>query len=391
MADKLDWLNKHFVLLINNDVKDVIEKENYKLPFELRALYKNLPRFEDFYKKLAVDQKYKEASEILSYNIHHRALAWWAYCCVLSLRKEIDVVPAVERDISDIGKPKPFTIPDWAKEVERDEPNCDDKINELMGKLDEIKKIGEDAKSHLSQSVLNTHQEMKDIVYGEFKKVFGKSPEELIQEAYEKVVNFKDTPDIDESKSPIFVSAEELKQKIEKIRQNTIKTIHGAVPKKSPQEHKEETGNAFVASFNYVIAPTEENAKLCMELGNLCPDTPEGLLALVCFWSFGNLMPCSNQVVKTPNGLAANGFNSLLLMCYLAKGGTRNFNERVEQYFEIGKEVAFGLNNWSEYVKEENPTSSDSDFSGRVSDPQHSDKPKEDPVRPSEYKRFTGL
>src|SRR5574344_555512 len=141
MADKLDWLNKHFVLLINNDVKDVIEKENYKLPFELRALYKNLPRFEDFYKKLAVDQKYKEASEILSYNIHHRALAWWAYCCVLSLRKEIDVAPAVERDISDIGKPKPFTIPDWAKEVERDEPNCDDKINELMGKLDEIKKI----------------------------------------------------------------------------------------------------------------------------------------------------------------------------------------------------------------------------------------------------------
>lgn len=362
------------------------------MPFELRALSENLPKFEDFYKKLAVDQKYKEASNILSYNLHHRALAWWAYCCVLSLRKELESVPGEQRDISDIGKPKPFNIPDWAKEVPSDDPSMEEEIKNIKDKLNEIKKISDDARSHLSPSVLQTHKEVKDIVFGEFTKVFGKSPEALVQEALDNVINYKDTPDdVDELKSPIFAAAE-LKEKIEAVRQNTLKTIKSTVPSKSKEEHKEQTDNAITASFNYVIAPTEENAKRCMDLGNFCPDTPEGLLALVCFWSFGNLMPCSNQVVKTPNGLAANGFNSLSLMCSLAKGGTRSVNERIEHYFEIGKEVAFGLNNWSEYVKEdESPTSSRAVFSGRVDDPRASQETQTEPAKDIGYKRFTGF
>ena len=70
MADKLDWLNQHFVLLTHKDVNDVVLKENYKIPFELRDLAKNCPVSEDFIKKLAVDNQIKQAVEFLSYNLH---------------------------------------------------------------------------------------------------------------------------------------------------------------------------------------------------------------------------------------------------------------------------------------------------------------------------------
>lgn len=68
------------------------------------------------------------------------------------------------------------------------------------------------------------------------------------------------------------------------------------------------------SSYAYIVAPNDLNALNCLNLGNLCPDLPEGLLSLVCFWSYGNMTPNvdNSMVVKTPPGLAANGLNSLL-------------------------------------------------------------------------------
>ena len=65
---------------------------------------------------LSWDQKlFKEGCEFLGYAMHKRAAAWWAYCCVLSLQEELKINPFKPRDIEDIGKPKPFEIPEWAK------------------------------------------------------------------------------------------------------------------------------------------------------------------------------------------------------------------------------------------------------------------------------------
>ena len=77
------------------------------------------------------------------------------------------------------------------------------------------------------------------------------------------------------------------------------------------------------------------------------------------------------MVIKTPPGLAANGLNSLLLMCALAKGGTRKFDERVKLYFEIGKEIAYGHNVWSVHVANKlapHRDYSDKRFTGLVGD-----------------------
>src|SRR5574344_139123 len=397
MADKLDWLNQHFVLLTHKDVNDVVLKENYKIPFELRDLAKNCPVSEDFIKKLAVDTQIKQAVEFLSYNLHHRALAWWAYCLVLSIRKEQLLNPEKPVDIADIGKPKPFDIPDWAKMPPENEisPETQKQIDEIKKDIEELNKLTELGMSKISPEDLKLHQEVQDIVYGEFKKIYGGTPQDLLQDAIKKVNEYTAVPDIDEVNSPIFKAANDLETKIETIRVETVKTIKQALNTKSDAELKEQVDSALEASFSYVVAPTDENAKRCMDVGNLCPDTPEGMLALVCFWSYGNLMPGSKQVVRTPNGLAANGFNSLCLMCCLAKGGTRKFEERVQHYFNIGKEVAFGLNNWSKHViddKKEVPL--EHQFSGiekdAVSDNQKTTADNSTTVN-NEFKRFKGF
>ncbi len=62
-----------------------------------------------------------------------------------------------------------------------------------------------------------------------------------------------------------------------------------------------------------------------------------------------------DQVVKTPPELAPNGMKGLLLKCALTPGGTRKFQERMKLYFEIGREVGFGKNNWSEFMKDRVP------------------------------------
>ena len=62
MADKLDWLNEHFVLQNNLTVSEVIEKQNYKHPFELSETALKYPMSEDFVKALVSQVKVKQAS-----------------------------------------------------------------------------------------------------------------------------------------------------------------------------------------------------------------------------------------------------------------------------------------------------------------------------------------
>ena len=103
MADKLDWLNDHLILLKHRNVQDVVFEENYKVPFALKELAYQKSDAESFVKQLATDNKYKEANDFLAYNLHQRALTWWGYCCVLSMIEEQKINPAPIEDIADIA------------------------------------------------------------------------------------------------------------------------------------------------------------------------------------------------------------------------------------------------------------------------------------------------
>lgn len=100
--------------------------------------------------------------------------------------------------------------------------------------------------------------------------------------------------------------------------------------------------------YRWIVAPDEGNSKRCLDIGNECPDTPAGLLALSAFWASGTLMPGGEQIVPTPPGLAANGLCQVLLMCALHKGGARKLKERYELYFNLGVDVLSGRDNWAE-------------------------------------------
>lgn len=355
MADKLDWLNEHFVLQNNLTVSEVIEKQNYKLPFELREIALKYPMSEDFVKALVSQGKFKQASEFLAYNLHRRALAWWGYCVVLSLTKELHDSPAKERDISEIGKPKKLEVPDWAKEIPSDEKSFAEKFEEELAKLEKTKetalKKAEESLEKAGPEAKAIFYEAKKMVWDLFKKEVGMDPDEFMNKTIADALEYSKThTDFDETKTPIYKASQELKEKIEKMRQETIETIKMAVPIKSQDELKEQKKAAMDAAYSFIVAPNEHNAKLCLDIGNSCPDVPEGLLCLVCFWSFGNLTPGAEQVVKTPAGLASNGMNSLLLMCSLAQGGNRKFAQRTELYYLIGQEIGFGINNFSDHV-----------------------------------------
>ncbi|MBQ4246219.1 MAG: hypothetical protein II733_03600 [Succinivibrio sp.] len=373
MADKLDWLNKHYVLMNHKLVEDVVKNENYKVPFEYQDLAKEYPGSEDFSKKLAEQNKFKEASTFLSFNMHHRAMAWWGYCCVMSLRKELEEAPAPEVDWDNLGKAKPFEIPDWAKAPVSPSDIVDpEKKAELLKQLSDIRQKCEDYKKTFPQKYLDLYSKVESIFIEEFKKKNnGKTPMDLFHEASEKLKNVKpdDVPFVDPN-SPIFKARDELRADLEKIRVDTLKTVKAAVPMKNKEELKLQKGNSLDAAYAYICDPSDKNAKACLDLGNLCPDTPEGLLSLVCFWSYGNMCPGSNMVVKTPAGLAANGMDKLILMCALAKGGTCKFDERMEQYFLIGQEVITAQNLWADQVETLNVlerSKSESEFDGVVS------------------------
>ena len=166
MADKLDWLNQHFVLLLHKTVAEVIANENYKLPFELRQNALTYPQSDAFIYELEKQNELKKASEFLAYNLQHRALAWWGYCCVLSLEQELQEKPAEERKLEDIGKPREFNIPDWAKMPEDNEPEL--KSVEDVYNIPEIKKIKEELEATRAKAQAEFDkfpQELKDKYY----------------------------------------------------------------------------------------------------------------------------------------------------------------------------------------------------------------------------------
>jgi hypothetical protein len=148
--------------------------------------------------------------------------------------------------------------------------------------------------------------------------------------------------------SPVFKARDELHAKLQALQKETVDTIKSVLPPKAPAHEKKVRDNALGAVYRWVAAPDDPNSKACLDIGNECPDTPAGLLALTAFWSFGNMMPGGDTVVATPPGLAANGLCQTLLLSALHKGGVRKPKERYEEYFNLGIDVLTGKDTWVE-------------------------------------------
>jgi hypothetical protein len=343
MADKLDWLNKHLVLLRYTTLADVVEKESYKIRPDLAEYFVGVTGTEEMVFKFAGLGRFKCAVELLAYIAHRRAAVWWLYRCVQSLIEELKVNPAVERDIADIGASFEPVVPDFAKvEPPQTDPET---IASMKAKLAEMQADYQKARAEADPEMLGLVEEAVEFAFQEFKKVHGIHPMDLIKQLGARLG--EDPRPIDMN-SPIFQEAKKLKVQLAAIQKDTVDTIKSVIPPKVPEHEKKIRDNALSAVYRWVAVPDEVNSKACLDIGNECPDTPAGLLALSAFWAFGNLTPGGEQTVPTPPGLAANGLCQVLLMCALHKGGVRKLKERYELYFNLGVDVLNGKDNWGE-------------------------------------------
>jgi hypothetical protein len=342
MADKLDWLGKHLVLIRYTALKDVIEKEGYKVRPDLAAQFEGVSSGEDMVFRLADKADFKSACELMAYMAHRRAGVWWGYRCVMSLLEELRQNPAVDRDIADIGTNFDVKVPDWAK-VELPPPPDTSQLDALLAET--RAQNAELVKDAVDPEVLKFVQDAVEVAFQEFKKVHGIHPIDLLKKLGERV---KEEPFKIDPNSPVFKAKAELHAQLKTVQKETVDTIKSVLPPKVPEHETKVRDNALSAVFRWVAAPDAENSQKCLDVGNECPDTPAGLLSLSSFWAYGDLLPLGEQPVPTPPGLAANGLNQVFLMCALHKGGTRKVKERYEEYFRLGIEALTGADNWEE-------------------------------------------
>ena len=354
MSDKLEWMNKHGVLFRHLTVQDAIAKEKYKLTPELEPfVVMNPMSSEDYVAALMGNGRHKDVCDYLAYTLHRRAAVWWGYRALITLMEELEANPAVERDIADIGKPKPFDIPDWCKDPKAEAQAAANKEKFDAGMADMKAKVAslEKEVAAMKAKIPPNVQKLWDTVWGrvnaDFKKAHGVTLEELARKAAEKAAgpSFVIDPE-----SPIFKMEKDLRAQIEAMRQETVAHIKKVVPPVNVAHQKKLSDNAMQAIWRWVVSPDEVNSKLAYETGNECADQPAGLLSMTAFWSFGDMDPTGRRTVPTPPGLAANGLSQVFLKAALAKGGTRKFDDRYKMYAEMGLEVLRGRDLWADSV-----------------------------------------
>ena len=360
MADDLSWRNQHALLQLHPYVGEVVEKEQLKLTTSQQALAQQYPLSIDYLAYLSQHEQYKDACTFLAYNLHHRIAVWWGYMCVVDVLTEILQKPAPVKDLSDVAKPRPIEIPPFVQEMQQQaaqeiplDPKLMDQLNAAQARLKDIEQ-------QLRQIIPAPLFDFADQALAEqnayFKKVHGMEPMELLNSLVNKAVQIQEQEErtgmsarIDPN-SQIFAETKAIEEKVEKIRQETVALVKSALPAIDTEQQNKDRLSCLDAVFAYIAAPDEVNAQRLLDLGNKIPDKIEGLLSLVAFWSYGDLMPQGKQVIPTPIGLMSNGLNCLLLSCALQQGGVFNFAQRFQRYYNFGYECLLGKSNWSPYV-----------------------------------------
>ncbi len=385
MSDKLEWMNRHFVLLRHKTLNDVCNIEGYKIRPDLLSFFADRTDAEEIVWKFADAERWKCACELMAYMAHRRAAVWWGYRCVLSLYEELQEVPAEDRDIDSIAASFEPTVPDFAK-VEPPKGNPA-RLNEVMAMLEESKGVLNDMKKKVKPEIMAEVEEAIQYAFDIFKEANGIDP----MEALKKALEIESRPQPVDPNSPIFKASDQLEAQLQAVRKETLDTIHAVIPPKVPAHQKQVSDDAMQAVYRWVVAPDEVNSKKAMDIGNECADTPAGLLSLCAFWAGGNLMPLGSQVIPTPAGLAANGLTQVLLMCALHKGGTRKLKERYKHYFNLGVEVLTGKSNWDESVVEgEAPHDAEKDALSEPEEPaeETADEKQDEKSKAFVYKRW---
>ena len=273
MSDKLEWMNRHFVLLRHKTLNDVCKIEGYKIRPDIQSFFDGKTDAEEIVWNFADAGRWKCACELLSFMAHRRAAVWWAYRCVLSLYEELEKVPAEDRDIDSIATSFEPKIPDFAKiEPPKGDPA---QLNKALAILEETKAALNELKKTVKPEIMAEAEESIQYAFEIFKEANGIDP----MEALKKAIEIEKTPQPIDPESPIFKAAEQLEAQLQTVRKETLDTIHAVIPPKVPEHEKKMSDNAMQAVYRWIVSPDEINSQKALDVGNECPDTPAGLLA----------------------------------------------------------------------------------------------------------------
>ena len=129
--------------------------------------------------------------------------------------------------------------PEWAKAPEFKRPPELDEVEKYSQiALSDIEKIKADALKVIEQTpqeIKDLYSDVKSVFDGAFKEKCGKTSDEFFDDALKSLLSELDKPElpfVDEQNSPIFIEKRKLDEKLEAIRQKTIKTIKASLPEK---------------------------------------------------------------------------------------------------------------------------------------------------------------
>lgn len=386
MSDKLEWMNRHAVLLREPQWTGIAEKENYKIRPDLVPLFNSHPNSLDLLDAMAEQKLFREGCEFIARMLHRRAAVWWGYCCLLSFFDEREEARRLPVEVS---AERRLAI-DMAAKVGIKLPEVPDSLDDIdnyckMPKIDYAALLKDytpppqdnSAIAAASASIKNGTDRLESLIppqikakvaasrekiVAQFVKEFGSAPEAILAEkkdlAAKSFVNYT----VRRSDSPNLQPILALQDSLATMRLSIIDQLKNAFPEKFPKTPeaklllkaatKKKSDDAVQAVWRWIVSPDERNTTLAMEAGNGAPGTPEGLLAYTAAWSFGDLAPEGKILVPVPPELPGTGLNSALLMMALDKGGIRKMPERFELYFKMGMDVVFGKNLWPESVSE---------------------------------------
>mgnify|MGYP005808653097 FL=1 len=347
MSDKLDWLNQHFVLLRPATVAEA-QQAGYVLSPEAEPLALDHPSSEDFLRALVQKGLSKPACDFLAAALHPRAAVWWVYLVNVTLESELRIKPHQPKRPSDIGKPKPVELPEWAKMPPPENPadiaaQFEPVIEKLKASLRQIQALIPPE----TQKRWDAEMAKRSAL---FREKYGMDPMEALKMAVDKF-DPAATMKVDEANSPIFKAERELKEKIEAMRQETAAFIESVMPPVPPEKIAAARAAALDAVWNWVLHPGRAEAQAALNAANKAPDQPTGLLAYAAFWSFGNLDLTGKLVIPSPPGLSAKGLSASILQASLMLGGTRKYKARLALYLELGLETAAGRLGWEAYAQ----------------------------------------
>ncbi|QSH41539.1 hypothetical protein P0136_07495 [Lentisphaerota bacterium ZTH] len=389
----MSWDGKDFskplIMLDFTTVQDAINKNAYEPDEDVEKLISENMTSERLIALLRSKGMVKEACDFMSFCVNRRVGVWWAYLCVETVNKEIEEeykrnpLTFEERQKKEVKE----RVAEWKDTSELDAikdqymgnisnfkasmdklsgPRITDPKDPLKGTQDlihsqmdknsldfSVKEI-QKAIGNMDPKAVSEARDLLNKGYAKYEARHGIHPLKAIEQELMKGIAPEPVPEDTSLRDKYFAT---IQSKIESIKQYINDSMGKHFPLNIPglpkQASKEKIDGALFAAKRWILAPTDANGKIAMDSARKVASEPEGFCALSAFWSCTNLTPGEKTQVVPPPGLYSNGIKSTVFMCAMKKGGNKKYDERYEDFFNIGIDCVCGIKTWDEAWKKE--------------------------------------